>query len=272
MALSEKKFNVIIDENQTELTGLQHAQFKIGQTLELCYKMVGFPKDKYPVAEEAKLICANIIKYFGSLNHKEILYAFELSVHGSIHVNLEHYHTIGVKYIASILRSYCKYKSNKLIKISKKLNSFHEENTFNYLKFCTKNDLVLKKLILSNYVKFLKDKTYNPKNLMTPNCYNFIFFCGWINYSDKKKQMFKEKAKSINSVENIVIKLASSQYDNTVSRAMNIAVYDFFEIIMKKGVSWISLGRRLLNVCFIPSNHDFKIKEAKEKDNLRNNG
>lgn len=265
---SSEVYQEIINGVQRDLTGDMWCRYKIGQTMELCYKMVGFPKDKYPVKEEAKLIGLNIQKYFKSLSIKEILYAFELSVHGVIHVNIEHYHTIGVKYISAILSAYMKYKYNKMKVIESKLDNHLKNHYTDYIKSTIADDKAIKKILISSYKKYLIEKSYDNNNILIPNCYIFLDTIGLINYTNKEKNEFVSKAKNINKANSLIIKLAHSQYSSDKQLAMKLAVYDYFEKASNE-LSWIGFGKLVASHCFLNEKRNRKIIEAKEKDSKR---
>lgn len=246
----------------------QYVRHKIGQTLELCYKMVGLPKDRYPVSDEAKLIALNIQKYHADLTFRDILHAFELGVNEVINVKLDHYHTVGVKYIVNILKSYKVYRQKVELNIQRKFDDINSDKMKEYQDRCKRNDKAIKKMIVFHYSEFLKTRK-RENSFMTKSCYQLLNEIGLIQVDAKTKWKLVEAAEveikaGINPFKKALRTLSKEDVN---SLAMVLTIYKQFEKFDQESISVISLARKLVSsCCILSSNHYRNIYEIRRKN------
>lgn len=192
-----------IEDPMIGYKGAELARYHIGKALEQMFELVGLKKENYPSRELGRSFSRYIQDTFPFINPYEIVTAVEFGLQGKYN-NLksdgksifEHYGTMDLPFINTFLQAYVKFRYEKKIAITQKIEQSAVPNRAQAIDFLKKDDEAVKSLILEAFAQY--KKAPNDKvNWLRDAWFHWLTDIGLIPYD---KQKLNERFKAVKKV------------------------------------------------------------------------
>lgn len=178
------------------LKGEDLARYKVSQTLDLVYEMVGLKPKQFPSPRLQKELCKFIVTKYPELTSENIYDAFTMAIADELPetVDLEHFGVMSLPYVQTVLKVYRRWQAQVLVEAERKLQLAGQvTDVVEEIRTTSRrNDEAVKNFILTCYINL---KTENCHDYLRADHYDFLDDCGLIDLTVEEKQELYERAK-----------------------------------------------------------------------------
>ncbi len=206
-----------IADRNAGFSGAELARYRIGESLETVYGLIGLNRDRWPTKELGQKIAKFIQRNYSYLAPEEIVDAFEFAIDGKFPSKLEHHGTMDLIYISELLKAYVKFRYDKKESLNNKIEMSKQPTIDDVKEMMIKSDEALKNSIMEAF-SFIKRGEENPFEIVMGDWFDWLVEIGFMEYDAtwlnekynfiKKANLKWSKWQCTNFAKNLAVKKA----------------------------------------------------------------